>query len=57
MSVENWWKDTDRRKWKYVLGEKLVTEPVSTMNLTCTGLGSNPGLHGVLETQINLNYI
>jgi len=29
---------------------------VSTMNLTQTGLGSNPSLHGDLENQINLNY-
>jgi hypothetical protein len=30
---------------------------VSTMNLTWTGLGLNPSLHGDLENQINLNYI
>jgi len=69
MSVDYLWNGTDRRK-KSTLRKTCPSATLSTINLTWTDLGSNPGLRGerpatnrlslttaYSKMQINLNYI
>jgi hypothetical protein len=48
ISMEQWWKDFERRKKEVLGGEKktCLVARFSTTNLTSTDLGSNPGLLG-----------
>jgi hypothetical protein len=45
MKTEHWWKDSDKRKLKY-LEKNLSQCHLSTTNPTWAGLETNLGLHG-----------